>query len=119
LPQFGTFSILSIRQNELASSTSSRRQRIEWIQLSQRQYFTICCLARHWSCTKLPEDNARKIQEDSDILRLQVRLQLNPYDKADLRLIALLNDIPKRTGRADVEHMDIPSKSSSPRLRSV
>ena len=39
------------------------------------------------------------------MLRQEIRLQLNPYDKADVQLMALVEEIPKYTDPARVQEM--------------
>jgi hypothetical protein len=61
---------------------------------------------RHWSITPIADAEAsRKLQEESDVLRSEIRLQLNPYDKADQKLIELVEEIPKHTAPTDFDAM--------------
>lgn len=80
--------------------------RIEWIQSVRENISRFAGLARHWSITPIADAEAsRKLQEESDVLRLEIRLQLNPYDKADQKLIELVEEIPKHTAPTDFDAM--------------
>ena len=77
-------------------------------------------LAHHWSVTPIPEgEMGRKIQEESDVLRQKIRIQLNPYDPADLKLIALVEEIPKYTDATQFQGMKIAIENLVAEIRNA
>src|SRR5207249_1645052 len=71
--------------------------RINWIQSLREKVSRFSGLAYHWAITPLGSDASQNLIEESDILRVLIRLHLNPHDTEDRRMMALLEEIPKFT----------------------
>jgi hypothetical protein len=98
------YTIAATKKTRFINTITSSR--IQWIQLLRQNVSRYAGIAHHWSITPINDQEAsRKLIEESDVLRLQIRLQLNPYDKADIKLIALLDEIPKYTDATQFEPM--------------
>jgi hypothetical protein len=100
------YTLSSNKKTRFINTVTSAR--IDWIQRLRGNISRYAGLAHHWSVTPIPDrETARKIQEESDVLRQEIRLQLNPYDQADLRLMALVEEIPKYTDPTLFQEMKV------------
>lgn len=74
-------------------------ERTKWIGLLRQNISAFCALALHWALTSssLSSTKRQEVREESDRLRMMIKLQLNP-DEADSRnVMRLVDEIPKYT----------------------
>lgn len=92
------YSVVSIRKTRYINAITTAR--INWIQSLREKVSRFSGLAYHWAITPLGSDASQRIVEEADVLRVLIRLHLNPYDDEDKKMMALLEEIPKFTDPA-------------------
>jgi hypothetical protein len=82
--------------------------RIEWIERLRKDVSCFAGLAYHWATARIVDFEAsRKIEEEMNVLRWQIQLQLNPGEEAHTKLLNLLNELVECTGserRHELDH---------------
>lgn len=71
--------------------------RIKWITVTRENISEFCGLTHHFALTDLDEREKRMITEKIDRLRYLIKLQLNPNDNFDRKIMAKIDLIPNLT----------------------
>ncbi len=97
------YTIVSTRKTRFINAITTAR--IDWIQSLREKVSRFSGLAYHWAMTPLGSDASQRIIEESDVLRVLIRLHLNPYDDEDKKMMMLLEEIPKFTDPRQFEQL--------------
>lgn len=97
------YSVTSTRKTRYINAITTAR--INWIQSLREKVSKFSGLAYHWSITPLGSEASQRIIEEADVLRVMIRLHLNPNDPEDVKTMVLLEEIPKFTDPSKIEQL--------------
>ena len=98
--------ILSLKNTKktlfINSITASR---IKWMDTIRGNISEFCGLTHHYSLSNLTDLEKKPIIEKIDRLRFLIKLQLNPTDDYDSRIIAKIESIPNLTDSRKIDEL--------------
>ena len=83
-------------------------ERIKWLEKLRGDISRFSGLTSFWtkSLKGIDDEYSRDVLKEIDILRIMIKLRLNPNGKYDKEIITLVDDIPKITDNVDMTELN-------------